>query len=37
MKDNDIFENPGGLGPNCWDEFEKAIDDYNQPEESCPG
>ena len=37
MKDHDIFENPGGLGPNCWDEFEEAVDDYNQPEECCPG
>ena len=37
MKDNGIFENPGGLGPNCWDEFTETIDDYFQDEECCPG
>ena len=37
MIDNGIFETPGGLGPNCGDEFQETIDDYNQPEECCPG
>ena len=30
-------ELPGGLGPNCLDEFGEAIDDYSRSAEKCDG
>jgi hypothetical protein len=32
-----IPENPGGLGPNCLDEFNEAVDDYSHFLPECDG
>jgi hypothetical protein len=34
---NGLPENPGGLGPNCLDEFNEAIEDYSRSLPECDG
>jgi hypothetical protein len=35
--DHGLPENPGGLGPNCLDEFNEAIEDYSRSLPKCDG